>query len=172
MLQQRSISESVRGILKKGDYDVNIHYFLHHRRRLFQSRCLSRQRTTGMEFGGLCVCDHRRVPAVEDYWVIIAQMELPDRCNHCHQEHMVDMENLESRPLSGLYFEHGYLCSTCGRWKPCHVSTRSLDDKLQHLSRMRPDHPSFRYYFVKAYKRAQEIQRHGSIRHPNMAESG
>lgn len=88
---------------------------------------------------------------------------------------MIDMETLASRPLAGLNIEYGYICSNCGKWKPCHVSSRALDLKLKHLESMRPDHQTFRYYFVKAYKRAQDIQeraRNGEIGHPHMAESG
>lgn len=88
---------------------------------------------------------------------------------------MVDMEHLESRPLSGLYIERGYVCPACGKWKPCHISTRQLDESLRRLSAMRPDHPSFWYHFVKAVKRAQDIQErgrlHGSIRHKDLALS-
>lgn len=86
-------------------------------------------------------------------------MELPDRCTHCDHENMIDMEKLEKRTNSGLNFEYGYICSNCGKWKLCYRSSRLLDEKLRHLSGMRPDHPSFRYYFVKAYKRAQELQK-------------
>lgn len=85
-------------------------------------------------------------------------MEIPilSPCGHWN---LIDPEGLEKRPFSGLYTVSGYICQECGQWKPWFYSNRSLDEKLRHLSGMRPDHPSFFYYFVKARKRAEEIQK-------------
>lgn len=71
---------------------------------------------------------------------------------------MIDMEKLERRPLSNLFFEYGYRCSNCNTWKLCYYSTRLLDGKLDQLKSMRVSHPSFRYHLVKEFKRSQEVQ--------------
>lgn len=107
--------------------------------------------------------------------VIISKMELPDVCPNCHEINMVDWRGLERRLLSkSLFVQLGYSCRACERWKPCCYTTRQLDEKLHQLDSMLPAHPSYYFYFVKAYKRAEEIQRRGkvadgSFQHKDMA---
>jgi hypothetical protein len=96
----------------------------------------------------------------------------------CGHWNMIDAENLERRPLSGLYTAEGFTCQECNTWKPWWYSTRQLDENMRKLETMKPDHPSFWWHFVKTRKRAEEIQQrgrntaHGEIGHQNMATPG
>ena len=74
---------------------------------------------------------------------------------------MVDLENLESRPLNKLYTVEGFTCQECNTWRPCWYSSLQLQESMRHLNQMRPDHHSFQHYLGKVYKRAIEIQRRG-----------
>lgn len=86
---------------------------------------------------------------------------------------MMDWDDLESRPLSKIYTIFGYKCQQCGIWKPCWFSTRLLDEEMRKLENTSPTNPSFKHRFVKAVRRAEEIQRrgqeiNGSLEHSDM----
>lgn len=74
---------------------------------------------------------------------------------------MINLLNLESRPLSKLMTVSGYVCQQCHRWKPCWYSNRLLDEAMRKLGSMSPKNSSFPYHFSRTMKRALEIQKRG-----------
>lgn len=104
-------------------------------------------------------------------------MDIPDICPHCGTVNMIDWTKLERRPLSKVIWVEGYTCQQCNRWKPCWYSNRLLEEALRKLESMPPRHASFAWHFLKAIKRAQDIQKRGmdtdgSLRHQNLVVSG
>jgi hypothetical protein len=104
-------------------------------------------------------------------------MELPFRCSTCGVETMLDWAKLPIRPISKLYSVQEFICKACGKSAPCFFTTVQLLDGLRKLETMRPNHPSFRYHFVKTLRRAEEIQirgekEYGEIRHKNVVKFG
>lgn len=89
---------------------------------------------------------------------------------------MLDFEKLESRPLSRIYFEEGFVCGYCGQWEPVFITTQSLRDAMRKLDRMSPSHRSFYFHLLKTLRKANEIQRRGeeyvALSIPHMAVPG
>ena len=74
-------------------------------------------------------------------------------------ENMLDLENLESRPLSKLTSVEGFTCRNCERWEAVFYTTQSLMALLERLEGMKPTHKNFAYYFAKTLKKAEGVQR-------------
>lgn len=90
---------------------------------------------------------------------------------------MIDLQKLESRPLSKLYTQEGFTCQHCERWEVCWFTTLQLHESMRKLEKMHPFNTSFAYHFSKVYKRAAEIQKrgqeiNGKIGLSNMAPAG
>lgn len=79
----------------------------------------------------------------------------------CQKGHVneVDYSNLDRRNETKLEWDEGYTCSACGEWNVLFHSNIGLHGKLRELETMKPTHPSFWWYFVKARKRAMEAQK-------------
>lgn len=75
---------------------------------------------------------------------------------------MVDWENLEKTKSSPLVIIEWSTCPECGVRHMLFVSNPQLNENFKRLSCMRPKHPSFWYYFVKARKRAEQVQKRGN----------
>lgn len=88
-------------------------------------------------------------------------MDIPILCS-CGRETIVDWTRLEKRPITNLIRVEGYTCR-CGKWVSCWYSTRQLEESLCKLESMRPEHANFLYYFGKALRRAEEIQKRGEL---------
>ena len=89
-------------------------------------------------------------------------MKLPLRCA-CGHESMVDMERMETRPISNLLAMEGYVCKHCGEWKSVFALTVSLVDTMRKLDNLSPTHPSFRYRFAKTMRKAMGVQAKAKI---------
>jgi len=74
---------------------------------------------------------------------------------------MLDLEKLEKRPVSKLYFVEGFLCQHCERWEPVFFTTLQLQESMKKLAQMSPHNPSYSYHLSKTLKRAEEIQKRG-----------
>lgn len=100
--------------------------------------------------------------------------ELPWRCRKCHADQMVDMDSLERWPLDQLLAARGFTCRNCRSREAISYSTPLLDEALKRLTQMRPAHRKFPYYFGKALRRAESINRrtHGALEHKDMAAAG
>lgn len=90
---------------------------------------------------------------------------------------MIDLQKLDSRPLSKLYTQEGFTCKHCERWEVVFYMTVALQESLRKLEKMHPFNTSFAYHFSKVYKRAQEIQKrgreiHGKIGLSDLAPAG
>ena len=85
--------------------------------------------------------------------------ELPWRCRHCSHEQMVDMDNLARWQLDQLLTAQGFVCEKCSQREAISYSTPLLDEALKRLTQMRPGHRKFPYYFGKALRRAEAINR-------------
>lgn len=87
---------------------------------------------------------------------------------------MVDMEKLASWPLDKLTTARGYICENCQSREAISCVTTSLQVALDRLLRLGPTHRSFRHYFGKALRRAEEINRrnNGTRGHTHLAAPG
>lgn len=74
---------------------------------------------------------------------------------------MLDWTRLEVRQISKMYRQEGYTCPACEKWNGLFYLTIALEQNIQRLDHMRPDHPSFRHHFIKTVKRAEVIQERG-----------
>ena len=84
-------------------------------------------------------------------------MELPFWCSACGSEVMVDMDRLDTRPVSGLTIAKGFLCGQCGKWNARWFVNPQTLRNLEKLERMNPFHTSFGYLFNKSLKRVQAL---------------
>jgi hypothetical protein len=82
---------------------------------------------------------------------------LPLKCV-CGLENMVDIANMETRPVSSLTKAEGFTCS-CGKWNDVFFVTLSLAEQMQRLGGMTVTHRKFQYYFAKTLRKAAGIQR-------------
>lgn len=74
---------------------------------------------------------------------------------------MINLQSLESRPLSKIYAVEGFTCKHCERWEVVFYMTVALQESLRKLEKQHPFNTSFKYHFAKTLKRAMEIQRRG-----------
>lgn len=88
---------------------------------------------------------------------IIGGVRLPIRCP-CGMENMLDLENLDIRPMSKLVSAEGFTCSACGEWKILFFNTPSLKALLERLNQMNPTHKNFQYYFAKTLRKAEGVR--------------
>ena len=84
-------------------------------------------------------------------------MQLPFRCV-CGSEQMVDVEQMEIRPVSKLLKAEGYVCPH-GQWNPVFYLTLSLEEQMKKLNRIPVTHRNFRYYFSKTLRKAAGVQK-------------
>ena len=70
---------------------------------------------------------------------------------------MVDMDNLESQSKH-IYIELGTKCEQCEKWITISVTTRSLDEAFEKLSRRTPGSTNYHYHFAKTLKKCEGIQ--------------
>lgn len=87
-------------------------------------------------------------------------VEIPWKC-YCGRETMLDLENMETRPITKIYSMEGFTCMFCERWQITFCKTLQLEESLYKLKRMHPFNSSFAYHLAKTLKRAQEIQKRG-----------
>lgn len=84
------------------------------------------------------------------------------------------MDRLESWPLDKLTTARGFTCEKCKCREVISYSTTSLEEALNRLVQMRPAHRKFLYYFRKAVRKAEGINRRskdGTRGHTNLAPS-
>ena len=72
---------------------------------------------------------------------------------------MVEMDNLESWPAEKLLTARGFECENCHGRTVISYTTHLLDEALHRLTQMRPGQKKFGYYFGKALRRAELINR-------------
>lgn len=94
----------------------------------------------------------------------ISMSELPISCPVCGEENMVDMDNLDGKPISKIVTELGFSCAKCDAWVKVSYTTMSLDTALERVARIPTDNKSFHFHFAKALKKAEGIQeRYGTF---------
>ena len=74
---------------------------------------------------------------------------------------MVDLEKMESRPLSKLVTVEGFTCKHCGKWKQMFVITASLMDAMRKLNSLPTTRRDFMWYFRKVLRKAEGVQKRG-----------
>lgn len=89
--------------------------------------------------------------------------ELPWRCHSCGRDQMVDVDNLDSRPLDQVITSEGFICLKCGAWEAVFHTSASLEDALRKMMRYEPGHPSFVFQFHKVVRKAQGIHMRGEV---------
>lgn len=90
-------------------------------------------------------------------------MELPIWCSHCGRENMIDLERLDSRPLSKIFSQEGFICEHCGQWKSVFYNTQSLKDAMRKLDEMSLVHKDYRFHFAKTVRKAMDVQKRATI---------
>jgi len=83
------------------------------------------------------------------------------RCDACHQETMVDMERMETRPVSNLVTMEGFTCKHCHEWKPVFALTASLAGAMRKLNALSPTRRDFLWHFAKTLHKAEGVQKRG-----------
>lgn len=83
---------------------------------------------------------------------------LPVLCPSCHEEIMVDMNNLESKPMDKIASRLGAKCTNCDTWVTVTYTTRSLEDALKKLSHRSENSAGYHYHFAKALKKCEGVQ--------------
>jgi hypothetical protein len=71
---------------------------------------------------------------------------------------MVDVERMESRPVSKILKVEGFTCGTCGGWNPVFYVTTSLQEQMRKLEHTPATHRNFAYYFSKTLRKAAGVQ--------------
>jgi len=90
--------------------------------------------------------------------------ELPITCPTCNEENMVDMENLNGRPVDKLVSELGFNCIKCDQWVRVSYMTRLLDTALEKLVNKSPNSCGYHFHFAKTLRKAEGVQeRYGSF---------
>lgn len=69
------------------------------------------------------------------------------------------MDTLENWPLDNLTSARGYVCEKCGSRRPISYHTTSLHEAFQRLEQMETTHRKFPYYFAKAVRKAEGINK-------------
>lgn len=102
-------------------------------------------------------------------------MELPLQC-FCGHETMLDLECLETMPISKIFTQEGFVCKNCKQWKPVFILTLSLSEAMRKLNQMSLSHKNYRFHFMKTVRKAMDVQKrgefYGSSRNKNMAFPG
>ena len=94
----------------------------------------------------------------------IGMSELPVLCPACYEESMVDMEDLDRKPIDKITTELGFNCPKCEHWVRVSYTTLSLDTALAKLAKQSPEHSGYHFHFAKALKKSEGIQeRHGAF---------
>ena len=83
---------------------------------------------------------------------------LPVMCPSCLKEVMVEMENLETKPIDKVVSRLGVTCTSCDEWVTLSYTTRLLEDALKKLESRPTSGASYHYHFAKALKKCEGIQ--------------
>ncbi len=92
-------------------------------------------------------------------------MDFEEKCVECGASQAVNWSNMASSPVEKFLDEIGFHCRKCGTWNVKFYTSPQLENNFRRLLEMKPTHASFWYYFVKARKRAEEIQRRGRMKY-------
>lgn len=84
--------------------------------------------------------------------------ELPVSCPACHEELMVDMENLDRRPVDKVVTRLGTNCTNCDTWVTISYTTRSLDEAFAKLAKRSTDSKGYHFHFAKTLLKCEGIQ--------------
>jgi hypothetical protein len=82
------------------------------------------------------------------------------RCR-CNQESVIDLDNLESRPLDKLMTVHGFRCGFCGGWEAVKFETISLRDAFTALLKISVTRRDYLFHFARALRKAEGVQKRG-----------
>lgn len=86
---------------------------------------------------------------------------------------MVDLDDLDSRPLNKVITSEGYICQGCGAWEAVFHTSISLEETLRTVNLYPPGHPKFLFLFQKAVRKAQGIhergEAYGTLRRTDLA---
>jgi len=94
----------------------------------------------------------------------IGMSELPILCPACYEESMVDMENLDRKPIDKITTELGFYCPKCEHWVKVSLTTLSLDTALAKLAKQSPEQCGYHFHFAKTLKKAEGVQeRYGAF---------
>jgi hypothetical protein len=94
----------------------------------------------------------------------ITMSELPVSCPSCNNENMVDMENLDGKPINKIVTELGFMCIKCDTWVRVSYTTRLLDDALIKLAKKSPESAGYHFHFARTLKKAEGVQeKYGSF---------
>lgn len=102
-------------------------------------------------------------------------IEFPWHCRVCGHEQMVDMERLDTWVIDKLTSARGYTCEKCGSREAISYVTLSLQEAFRRLLGMGPRHKKYPYYFARAVRKAEGINKRGSngaCGHSNLASPG
>jgi hypothetical protein len=83
-------------------------------------------------------------------------MDFPFVCSACGEINVVDLNNLETRPIDKISAAKGFTCK-CGAWYPLLVTNRLLDDTFAKLKRRKVDR-DYQHHFAKALRRVIDIR--------------
>jgi len=83
---------------------------------------------------------------------------LPVLCPSCLEEIMVDMDNLETRPIDKVASRVGTRCTNCDTWITISYTTRLLEDALKKLMNRSPQSAGYHYHFAKVLKKCEGVQ--------------
>ncbi|MFA6198724.1 MAG: hypothetical protein WC734_06285 [Patescibacteria group bacterium] len=84
--------------------------------------------------------------------------ELPFPCPACNEENMVDMENLDGKPVNKIVTELGFNCTKCDTWVRVLYTTWSLDTALIKLAKKSPESAGYHYHFARTLRKAEGVQ--------------
>ena len=84
--------------------------------------------------------------------------ELPIPCPYCDEESMVDMDDLDGKPVNNITTELGFICTKCGTWVRVSYTTRSLDDALIKLEKKSPKSAGYHFHFARTLRKAEGVQ--------------
>lgn len=88
-------------------------------------------------------------------------MELPLNCRSCGKENIVEIDNLESRPLDKIITAKGYVCTNCSRWEAVIFTTSSFEDAMRKLKSYAPSSKKYPFLFAKALRKAKGLWERG-----------
>ena len=84
--------------------------------------------------------------------------ELPILCDSCGHENMVDMDNMDGRPIDKIVTAVGFVCSECEKWTTVYRTTLSLDTAMIKLANKSPESFGYHFHFAKTLKKAEGVQ--------------
>jgi len=70
---------------------------------------------------------------------------------------MVDMENLDGKPVNKIVTELGFMCE-CGTWVTVSYTTRSLEDALKKLASRSIKSAGYHFHFARTLRKAEGVQ--------------